>query len=107
MKLTAQAQAQAETLIRTAIVAEFNTARLIAFAAEGVQIIEWVSVIDSETTDECLALDGRQWTVPEDAEDYASYIPVDHDIPFPGPVAHWNCRSTQIPVEDDLRRELA
>ena len=99
----AQAQAQAETLIRTAIAAEFNTARLASFAEEGVTAIEWVSVIDDATTDECLELDGKQWLMPADPEDYASYEPIGHDIPFPGPIGPhiWNCRSAQIPVEDE------
>jgi SPP1 gp7 family putative phage head morphogenesis protein len=97
----AQAQAQAETLIRTAIVAEFNTARLIAFAEEGVQIIEWVSVIDDATTDECLGLNGLRWRLPDDPLDFAAYEPVGHDVPFPGAVAHWNCRSVQVPVDED------
>jgi SPP1 gp7 family putative phage head morphogenesis protein len=96
--ITAQAQAQAETLIRTAIAAEFNTARLIAFAAEGVQIIEWVAVLDDATTDECLELNGKQWYMAADPEDYANYIPIGHDIPMPGSVSHWNCRSLQVPV---------
>jgi SPP1 gp7 family putative phage head morphogenesis protein len=99
--ITAQAQAQAITLIRTAIANEFNTARLASFAEEGVQAIEWVAVIDDATTDECLELDGKRWWLPEDPEDYDSYIPIGHDLPFPGPIAHWNCRSTQIPVDEE------
>jgi SPP1 gp7 family putative phage head morphogenesis protein len=98
-ELTAQAKAQAETLVKTAIASETNAANLASFAEEGVTAIEWASVMDNVTTDECLALHGKQWLMPEDPEDYAAYIPIDHDIPFPGPVAHWNCRSTQIPVE--------
>ena len=84
----AQAQAQAETLIRTAIVAEFNTARLFAFAEEGVQIVEWVAVIDDSTTDICLGLNGLQWRLPDDPMDFAAYEGVGHDVPFPGAVAH-------------------
>jgi len=42
----ARAQAQAATLVRTAIANAVNTARLASFAEEGVQAIEWVSVID-------------------------------------------------------------
>ena len=106
--LTAQARAHGETLIRTALVSEFNSARLQEFSDQGVRAIEWVSTIDDATTAECEELDGKQWLMPEDPEDYASYEPIGHDIPFPGPIGPhiWNCRSTQIPVEDDLRREL-
>jgi len=97
--ITAEAAAQAATLVRTAIVAEFNTARLAEFAASGVTAIEWVSVLDDVTTDICLELDGKQWLMPD--EDYEGYIPIDHDVPFPGTVAHFNCRSTQVPVDDE------
>jgi len=102
-ELTAQAKAWAETTIRTAIVAEHNLGRLISFAEEGVQVVEWASVIDAETTDECLGLDGLRWWLPADPLDFESYIGVGHDVPFPGPVGPhiWNCRSTQIPVTED------
>jgi len=99
--ITAQAEAQALTLLRTAIAVAANTARLASFSEEGARAIEWVSVIDATTTDECLELDGKQWLMPEDPEDYASYIPIGHSMPFPGPVAHWNCRSAQIPVAEE------
>ena len=65
------------------------------------QAIEWVSVIDDVTTDICLELDGLQWWLPDDPQDYEAYEPIGHDIPFPGPIAHWNCSSTQIPVESE------
>jgi hypothetical protein len=96
--ITAQALAQGESLIRTAIAAEVNSALLAAYVVAGAEVIEWVSVIDDVTTDICLELDGKRWTLPPDSEDYAAYQPIGHDIPFPGPVAHWSCRSSQIPV---------
>ena len=96
-----EAHAQAETLIRTAIAAEFNTARLISFAEEGVRAIEWVAIIDDATTDICLELDGKQWWMPDDPMDFEAYVPIGHDIPFPGAVAHWNERSTVIPVDEE------
>ena len=101
--ITAQAQAQADTLIRTMIVAEHNTARLISFAEAGVEIVEWVTTVDDATTDECLGLDGLQWRLPDDPLDFAAYEGVGHDVPFPGPVRPhiWNCRSTQVPVDGD------
>ena len=60
-----------------------------------------MAVIDDATTPECLELDGKQWLLPQDTEDYDAYIPIGHDIPFPGPVAHWNCRSTIVPVDEE------
>jgi SPP1 gp7 family putative phage head morphogenesis protein len=99
--IMSRAHAEAVTLVRTAIAVAANTARLAEFSEAGVQIIEWVSVIDATTTDECLELDGKQWLLPDDPEDYEGYIPIGHDVPFPGPVSHWNCRSTQVPVDED------
>ena len=95
-----EAHAQAETLVRTMIVATHNTARLAEFSAQGVQIVEWVTTLDDATTPECLGLDGLQWRLPDDPLDFAAYEGVGHDVPFPGPVGPhiWNCRSTQIPV---------
>jgi len=98
-----EAHARAETLVRTMLVASFNLKRLASFAEEGVQAIEWVTTIDDATTDECLGLDGLQWYMAEDPEDYAGYIGVGHDVPFPGPIGPhiWNCPSTQIPVDEE------
>jgi hypothetical protein len=93
-----QAHVEGMTLIRTAIANAVNTRRLAEFAADGVAAVEWVAVRDEATTDICLGLDGLQWTMPEDPEDYEGYIPIGHDVPFPGPIAHWSCRSAQIPV---------
>lgn len=99
--ITAQSVAEGMTLIRTAIVAEFNTQRLIEFSEAGVTIIEWSATIDDSTTDICLELDGKQWWMTDDPMDFEAYVPIGHDIPFPGAVAHWNCRSTVLPVDDD------
>ena len=62
--ITAQAMAQAETLVRTMIANEINTAQLASFAEEGVQAVEWVSVLDDATTPDCEELDGKQWLLP-------------------------------------------
>ena len=99
--IMAQSAAQAVTLVRTSIANAANAARLASFAEEGAIAVEWVSVIDDATTDICLGLDGLQWLMPDDPFDFENYIPIGHDIPFPGPIAHWNCRSAQIPVETD------
>lgn len=50
--------------------------------ADLIQGIEWVSTLDSRTTDICRARDGKRWPVGEG----------------PRPPAHPNCRSTTIPV---------
>jgi hypothetical protein len=39
----------------------------------------------------CMALSGKLWTTKEKK-------PLGHSLDYPGTTAHWNCRSTQIPV---------
>jgi hypothetical protein len=41
-------------------------------------------------------LDGLEWTLPNAESD--QYEPKGHNQKFPGPSAHWNCRSVVIPV---------
>lgn len=54
--------------------------------------IQWVSTLDGRTSDICIARSGLVWTLPD-------YKPKGHKIPWNGgPPAHWNCRSTSIPV---------
>ncbi len=48
------------------------------------------SVLDSRTTKICRALDGLQWDL--------DYNPIGHNKAWPGPIAHFQCRSTQIPI---------
>jgi hypothetical protein len=38
--------------------------------------------------------------MPPDPLDFEGYIGIGHDVPFPGGVSHWNCRSVQVPVEE-------
>lgn len=84
---------QAEALVRTSVIATANEARIKTLEAnqDVNKGIQWVATLDSRTTPQCRALDGKQWTLPD-------YKPVGHDKAFPGPTAHWNCRSTQIGV---------
>lgn len=84
---------EAEALVRSSIQTISNEAALKSYAALGDTIkgIEWLATLDTRTTVQCRALDGKVWTVPD-------LKPVGHDKKFPGPVAHWGCRSRQIPV---------
>lgn len=86
-------KAQAEALVRTSVISTANEARIATILGQSdlAKGIQWVATLDSRTSDICRALDGRQWTIPD-------LKPVGHDKAFPGPTAHWNCRSTQIPV---------
>ena len=84
---------EAEALVRSAAISTSNEARLRTMdqISDVTNAIEWVSTLDSRTTDICRALSGLRWSIPD-------YKPIGHDKVFPGPTAHWNCRSTQVPV---------
>jgi len=84
---------QAEAIVRTGVQSVANTARIEQIKASSAvnKGIEWVSSLDSRTTPICRALDGLQWRLPD-------LEPIGHNKAFPGPIAHWGCRSTQVPV---------
>lgn len=86
-------KAQAEALVRTSVMSVANEARIATILGNTKinKAIQWVATLDSRTTLICKALDGLRWTVPD-------LKPVGHDKVFPGPIAHWQCRSTQVPV---------
>lgn len=85
---------EAEALVRTSVISISNQARIKAyFDSPGVKGLRWVSTLDDRTTPICRALDGLTWD--------ENLQPVGHKFPFPGPTAHWNCRSTQVPVLED------
>lgn len=84
---------EADALVRTSVQTAANTAKLKTFEQnkDVIKGITWVSTFDDRTTVICISLNGLQWSIPD-------YKPVGHDKVFPGPTAHWGCRSTQIPV---------
>lgn len=84
---------QAEALVRTSVISVSNEAKLRSYEEmdDVIAGIQWVSTLDSRTTDICRALSGLKWTLPD-------YTPIGHIKKYPGPTAHWNCRSTQIAV---------
>lgn len=84
---------QAAALVRTSVQSAANEARINSFLAnlDIIKGIQWRSTLDSRTSKICVGLDGKQWSLPD-------FTPVGHDIEFPGPTAHWNCRSTQTAV---------
>jgi len=94
-------KSQAETLVRSSVQTVSNEARLSTIEenddiAKGVR---WLSTLDGRTTDICKSLDGLRWDLPD-------YKPNGHDKEFPGPTAHWGCRSTQVPVLPDINELL-
>lgn len=93
---------QAQALVRTSALGVSNAARLAAYADNDdvIKGVQWVSTLDSRTTPQCIALDGKRWDFPkgDGAADYVDYKPVGHDKRFEPPPIHWNCRSTVIPI---------
>jgi hypothetical protein len=83
----------ADALVRTSIQSVANESRLMTYADNDdiIKEIEWVSTLDSRTSDTCKALDGLKWKNP-------SREPVGHNTVFVGTTAHWGCRSTQVPI---------
>lgn len=86
---------EAEALVRSSVQTISNAARLKGYEelvkagiAKGVK---WHATLDGRTTPICQALNGLEWRLPD-------YQPVGHGKEFPGPTAHWNCRSTQVAV---------
>lgn len=85
----------AQILVRTSVLSVNNSSHLAVFEQnlDLIKGVAWVSTLDARTTPICQALDGLRW----DFED-GRLVPVGHNKQFPGPTAHWGCRSTQIPV---------
>ena len=90
---------QAETLVRTSVQTVSNQARLDTMRANS-DILDgftWLSTLDTKTSVTCINLDGKSWTLENE--------PIGHGYPFPGPTAHWRCRSIQTSITkswDDL-----
>lgn len=94
-------KSQAETLVRSSVQTVSNDARLSTIEENDdiVKGVRWLSTLDSRTTNICKSLDGLRWDLPD-------YKPNGHDKEFPGPTAHWGCRSTQVPVLPDINELL-
>lgn len=84
---------ESQAIARTAVQSVANQAKIetLKNSSDVVKGIEWVATLDNRTTPTCRALDGLQWRLPD-------FEPVGHDKKFPGSIAHWGCRSTQIAV---------
>ena len=84
----------AEAVVRTAVSHYASEARDSFFAANSdiIETQQWLSTLDNRTTPECMARDGKLYTLEGD--------PVGHDLEWmggPGQI-HWNCRSMAIPI---------
>lgn len=93
-------KAQADTLVRTSVQAVSNAARLQQYAnnSDVVKGVMWSGTLDDRECEICIALDGLEWSFPDDAGIFADYEPVGHDKEFePAPI-HMNCRCAIVPV---------
>lgn len=96
------ARRNVEALVRSSLISVANKTHLEVYGrfANITKGIMWVSTLDTRTSDICKALDGKTWD--------NDLNPIGHKMAFPGPTAHWNCRSTQVPVLkswEELARE--
>lgn len=95
----AKARRDAMAITRTAVQTVANDARMSFYGAnpDYIKALQWVSTLDSRTSDICIARSGKTWSFP-------SMEPIDHSIPWNGgPPAHWACRSVCIPILKTLR----
>lgn len=91
--ITSISRRHAESLVRTSIQTMAASVRmdLIQENADVMKGMMWHATLDHRTTPLCRARDGKMYTL--DGK------PIGHDQPFlGGPPAHWNCRSTLVPV---------
>ncbi len=90
----AKARRDAMAITRTAVQTVANDTRVASLEANAniIKAVQWVSTLDSRTSEICVVRSGKTWTYPD-------FKPIGHKIPWNGgPPAHWNCRSTFIPI---------
>ena len=86
----------AEAVVRTAIshTAGFTRDRFMEGNTDLVKAQVWTATLDSRTSPTCRPRDGKQY------QPVSPYKPIGHGFPWLGGPgrAHWNCRSTAVPV---------
>ena len=90
----AKARRDAMAITRTGVQTIANEARMAGLMENQdiIKAVQWVSTLDSRTSDICIARSGKTWTFPE-------FKPIGHSIPWNGgPPAHWSCRSSYVPI---------
>lgn len=90
----------AAAVVRTAVQHTAATVRdrFHAENADLIKAIEWVSTLDTRTTNDCMLRDGQRYTVGD-------HKPIGHKLPWgagPGRF-HWQCRSTSVPITKSWR----
>jgi len=92
--IMAASRREAQTLVRSSVMASANKAREATFQqnSDVIKGMQWLSTLDQRTSDTCISLDGEAWDMngnPIGATKTAYLGP---------PPAHFNCRSTLIPL---------
>jgi SPP1 gp7 family putative phage head morphogenesis protein len=90
----AKARRDAMAITRTGVQTIANEARMAGLMENQdiIKAVQWVSTLDSRTSEICIARSGKTWTFPE-------FKPIGHSIPWNGgPPAHWSCRSSYVPI---------
>lgn len=90
----AKARRDAMAITRTAVQTIANEARMAGLMENQdiIKAVQWVSTLDSRTSEICMARSGKTWTFPK-------FQPIKHSIPWDGgPPAHWACRSSFVPI---------
>ena len=88
-----QAQVRLDALARSAVAAVAADAVMATLKAnrDVVRGVQWMSVLDNHTTEQCQGLNGKAWDLEGK--------PISHDQKFPGePPIHWGCRNMLIPI---------
>lgn len=85
-------QQEAESLVRTSVINAANGASIETYRQNRdiIKGMRWLTTIDDRRSDICKGLHGKEWDL--------DYNPIGHSTAFPGPTAHWQCRSTQRPI---------
>jgi hypothetical protein len=91
----------AEAVVRTAVSHTAGYVREQFFGANTdlVKAQEWVSTLDTKTSEICLLRDGKQY------QPVSPYKPIGHSLTWLGGPgrAHWQCRSAAVPVVKSWR----
>ena len=91
----------AEAVVRTAVshTAGFTRDRFMEGNSDLIKAQVWTATLDSRTSEVCRPRDGKQY------QPVSPYKPIGHSLPWLGGPgrAHWNCRSTAVPVVKSWR----
>lgn len=85
---------RAKTLVRSSVLGVANKARMATFEqnADVIKGVQWLSTLDARTSNICKALDGQAWTLGGERMKGTA-------VQWRGPPpAHFNCRSTLVPI---------